>query len=141
METLKKTVITVETTVQALVTKVWEFWTKPEHVMNWNNASDDWHTPNAENDLRNGGTFSYIMAAKDKSIQFDFWGTYTNVDEHRLIEFTLGDDRKVKIEFLSDGVQTKVVEKFEAETENSEDLQRTGWQLILDNFKKYTEAH
>ncbi|MDB5119988.1 MAG: polyketide cyclase [Sphingobacteriales bacterium] len=141
METLNKPVITVETTVNAPVAKVWEFWTKPEHVKNWNNASDDWHTPHAENDLRIGGTFNFTMAAKDESFKFDFGGTYTNIEEHKLIEYTLGDERKVKIQFVPEGDQTKVIESFEAETENSDDLQRTGWQMIIDNFKKYTEVN
>jgi len=141
MEALNKTEITVETTVNAPIQKVWEFWTMPEHVKNWNNASDDWHTPQSENDLKVGGKFSYIMAAKDESFQFDFWGVYTTVDEHELIAYTLSDDRKVKITFIPEGNQTKVIESFEAEAENSEDLQRTGWQLILDNFKQYTEAN
>lgn len=141
MERVNKTVITLETTINAPVAKVWAHWGMPEHIVNWNNASDDWHTPHAENDLRTGGSFSYTMAAKDESFKFDFGGTYTNVEQERIIEYTLGDNRKVKIEFVTQGDQTKVIESFEAETENSEDLQRTGWQMILDNFKKYVEAN
>ena len=141
MERVNKTVITVETTINASAAKVWAYWGMPEHIVNWNNASDDWHTPHAENDLRTGGSFSFTMAAKDESFKFDFGGTYTNVEQERLIVYTLGDNRKVKIEFVPQGDQTKVIENFEAETENSEDLQRTGWQMILDNFKKYTEAN
>lgn len=140
METFKK-IITVETNVNSPVAKVWEFWSSPEHIKNWCHASDDWHTPFAENDLRIGGKFSSTMAAKDESFKFDFGGTYTNIEERRLIEYTLGDDRKVKIEFIPEGDQTKVMESFEAEAENLADLQRTGWQAILDNFKKYTETN
>ena len=131
----------METNVNSPVAKVWEFWSSPEHIKNWCHASDDWHTPFAENDLRIGGKFTSTMAAKDESFKFDFGGIYTNIEERRLIEYTLGDDRKVKIEFIPEGDQTKVMESFEAEAENLADLQRTSWQAILDNFKKYTETN
>ena len=135
------TKITVENTIQAPVEKVWEYWTKPEHIVNWSFASDDWHTPAAENDLREGGKFSSTMAAKDGSMSFDFGGVYTKVDEHKAIEYTLGDGRTVSIIFSSEGSATKVVETFEAETQNSVEMQQFGWQAILDNFKKYTEGN
>jgi uncharacterized protein YndB with AHSA1/START domain len=140
METTNKTSITIETSVQAPVRKVWKFWSEPQHITKWNAASDDWHTPHAENDLRTGGTFSSTMAAKDGSFSFDFGGTYTNVKENELIEYTLGDGRKVKVVFQEAGNTTKVIETFEPEQENSHELQRGGWQAILDNFKKYTET-
>jgi uncharacterized protein YndB with AHSA1/START domain len=139
METQNKTVITVETTVNAPIEKVWEYWTKPEHVTQWNNASDDWHTPRGENDLRAGGSFVYRMEAKDGSFGFDFGGTYDMVTANEYIEYTMGDTRKVNVSFAKDGDKTKVVENFEAESENSVELQKGGWQAILDNFKKYTE--
>ena len=140
METKQtSTVITVTVTVNAPLEKVWNYWTAPEHITKWNNASDEWHTPSATNDLRVGGNFSYRMEAKDGSFGFDFGGVYDEVNESTFIEYTIADGRKVKISFASDGAQTKVVESFEAETTNSVELQQGGWQAILDNFKKYTE--
>jgi uncharacterized protein YndB with AHSA1/START domain len=141
METQNKTLITVESTVNADVEKVWEYFTKPEHVVNWNNASDDWFTPRAENDLRVGGNFVYRMEAKDGSFGFDFGGTYDKIKNNELIEYTIGDGRKVTVNFFSDGKnKTRVVERFEAENMNSIEMQKAGWQAILDNFKKYTEV-
>lgn len=135
------TVITIEATVNAPFEKVWNYWTGPEHITQWNTASDDWHTTQAENDLQVGGKFTSRMEAKDGSFGFDFGGTYTEVDTHTKIAYTLDDDRMVSITFTPTADGIKVIESFEAETQNSEDLQRTGWQAILDNFKKYTEAH
>ncbi len=137
---MENTFITIETNVQAPVTKVWKFWSEPQHITKWNAASDDWHTPFAENDLRTGGIFKSTMAAKDGSFSFDFWGTYTNVKENQLIEYTLGDGRKVKITFHVEGNTTKVIESFEPENENPLEMQKGGWQAILNNFKKYTET-
>ena len=141
MTTATKTSITVEATINPPVEKVWKFWTGPEYIIKWNNASDDWHTPSAMNDLRSGGKFTCRMEAKDGSMGFDFYGTYDEVITNELISYTMGDGRKAKIIFTSHGNATKVVETFEAETENSIELQRGGWQAILDNFKKYTEAN
>jgi len=141
METQEKTVITVENTINAPVAKVWEYWTKPEHIIKWCNASDDWHTPRAENDLRVGGKFVSRMEAKDGSMGFDFGGVYDAVRTNEYIEYTMGDDRKVKINFSAQGNKTKVVESFEAENTHSIEMQQGGWQAILDNFKKYTEAN
>ena len=107
--------------------------------MNWNNASPDWHTPSAKNDLRQGGKFNARMEARDGSMGFDFGGTYSEVILHKNISFTLEDNRKVTVIFSSLANSTRVVESFEAESTNSEELQRTGWQSILDNFKKYVE--
>jgi uncharacterized protein YndB with AHSA1/START domain len=135
------TKITVATTIQAPVEKVWKYWTQPEHIINWNFASEDWHTPAAENDLREGGKFSSTMAAKDGSMSFDFWGVYTKIDKYKVIEYTLGDERTVAITFSGDGNTTKIVETFEAEGQNSVEMQQAGWQAILDNFKKYTEGN
>ena len=141
METQEKTVITVENTINAPVEKVWEFWTKPEHIIKWCNASDDWHTPRAENDLKVGGKFASRMEAKDGSMGFDFGGVYDAVRTNEYIEYTMGDDRIVKINFSAQGNKTKVVESFEAENTHSIEMQQGGWQAILDNFKKYTEAN
>jgi uncharacterized protein YndB with AHSA1/START domain len=141
METLNKTAITVECTVNAPVEKVWEFWSKPEHITKWCNASDDWHAPYADNDLRKDGKFKTTMAAKDGSFSFDFGGVYTNVKEYSLIEYTMDDGRKVKIDFISQDGTTRVIETFELETTNPIEIQQGGWQAILDNFKKYAEAN
>ena len=141
METQNKTIITVESTVNAPVEKVWEYWTKPEHITKWNNASDDWHTPRSENDLRVGGSFVCRMEAKDGSFGFDFGGAYDAVTDNEYIQYTLHDGRKVKITFTGKGASTKVVESFEAEETNSVEMQKGGWQAIMDNFKKYTESN
>jgi len=141
MATQEKTVITVENTINAPVEKVWELWTKPNHITKWGAASDDWHTTRAENDLRVGGSFVSRMEAKDGSFGFDFGGIYDAVKTNEYIEYTLGDGREVKIWFTVQGDKTKLVESFEAESQNPIDMQRGGWQAILDNFKKYTESN
>ena len=140
MEKQNKPKITIQTNVNSTIEKVWKCWTNPEDIKKWNAASDDWHTVKAENDLQTGGKFSSRMEAKDGSFGFDFWGVYDKVESHRLIEYTLGDNRKVSISFSSEGKQTKIVETFEAENENSLELQKNGWQAILNNFKKYVET-
>jgi uncharacterized protein YndB with AHSA1/START domain len=132
--------ITVQATVNAPVKKVWESWTEPKHITKWCFAADDWHAPKAENDLRTGGKFSTTMAAKDGSVSFDFGGIYSNVKPNSVIEYAIEDGRKVKIVFEAVGDKTRVTETFEPESENSVELQRSGWQSILDNFKKYTES-
>jgi len=141
METKEKTVVTVENTIDAPVAKVWEYWTKPEHVTKWNHASGDWWSPRGENDLRVGGNFVYRMEAKDGSMGFDFGGVYDVVKNNEYIESTLGDGRKVKVSFTPVGTATRVKESFEAEEVNPIEMQRGGWQAILDNFKKYAEAN
>lgn len=141
MESIEKTVITVWTIINAPISIVWKNWTTTDDIIKWNNASDDWQTPRAENDLRAGGKFSYRMEAKDGSVGFDFWGIYDKVVINSQIDYTLGDGRKVKVIFGDLGGKTEVVETFAAETENSIEVQRVGWQAILDNFKKYTETH
>lgn len=137
---MSKKAITVQTIIKAPMSKVWEYWNKPEHIKKWAFASDDWEAPAAENDLRTGGKFKTVMAAKDKSSSFDFGGVYTTVKEHKLIEYDMDDGRHVKVEFteLPEGV--KITETFDPENENSEEMQRSGWQAILDNFKKYVES-
>lgn len=141
METVTKSIITVENLVNAPIEKVWECWTKQEHITKWNFASDDWHSPKAENDLRVGGNFLYRMEAKDGSMGFDFGGVYDVVKDNAYIEYTMGDGRKVKVNFSAQGNdKTKVTESFEAEGTHSIEMQKGGWQAILDNFKKYTEA-
>ena len=137
MESSKK--ITVETTVKAPVEKVWEYWTEPTHITKWNAASDDWHTPYAENDLRVGGKFLSRMEAKDGSFGFDFGGIYDDVILHKVIAYTLDDGRKVQITFQGQENETVIMEIFDAETENPIEFQQQGWQAILNHFKKYAE--
>lgn len=132
--------ISIKAEVKAGIEKVWDFYTKPEHIVNWNFASDDWHCPRAENDLRVGGTYSARMEAKDGSFGFDFSAIYDDVVENEKIVYTMEDGRKVETEFQDSGDSTTVTTKFEAESENPIEMQREGWQSILDNFKKYTEA-
>jgi len=140
MEQAIKNGITVESSIKAPVEKVWEFWNAPEHITKWCYASPDWHAPYADNDIREGGRFKTTMAARDESFGFDFAGTYTSVIENELIEYTLDDDRKVKITFSSTAEGTKITEIFEPEGTNPIEMQQGGWQAILDQFKKYTES-
>ena len=141
MKTAEKTVVTVKSSINAPVKKVWEYWTKPEHITQWNNASDDWHTPWAKNDLRVGGRFTARMEARDGSMGFEFGGTYDAVKINDYISYTMDDGRKVEVTFSSQGDMTTVTENFEAEETNPIEMQQGGWQAIMDNFKKYTEAH
>ena len=141
MQNADNTPVTVQTTVNAPIEKVWQFWTLPEHIMQWNNASPDWHTPRAENDLRTGGSFVFTMAARDGSFSFDFGGIYDEVKMHELISYTIADGRKVTITFTPVNNGVDVSESFETESSNSREMQQAGWQAILDNFKKYTENY
>jgi uncharacterized protein len=136
-----KDYITINTTVNATAEKVWDYFTKPEHIIKWNYASDDWHTTKAENDVRIGGKFNSRMEAKDGSMGFDFCGHYTHIKYLEDIAYTLGDSRKVNIHFekINDGI--KLTESFEPEKENSSEMQKQGWQSILNNFKTYTEGN
>ena len=141
METTNKTEITVEATLKAPVEKVWKFWTMPEHITKWNNASDDWHTSFAKNDFSMGGKFLSRMEAKDGSAGFDFEGIYVEIINNKKIVYKIADGRQVKINFTSVGNETKVLESFEAESLNSNEMQKNGWQAILNNFKKYVEGN
>ena len=141
MENSKRTLITIEADIQAPVDAVWKLWSSPEDIIQWNNASDDWHTTKAENDLQPGGKFLSRMEAKDGSFGFDFGGVYDTVEYNKLIEYTLGDGRKVKTYFTSKGATTQMTVIFEAEETNPVEMQRGGWQAILNNFKKYAEAN
>ncbi|HSF46596.1 MAG TPA: SRPBCC family protein [Chitinophagaceae bacterium] len=134
-------VITVETLVTAPIEKTWAYWTGPEHITQWNNASDDWHTPWAKNNLVPGGRFECRMEAKDGSMGFEFGGVYDEVIDKKLIAYTMDDNRKVTVRFSESGNGTKVLEEFDAEDQNPAELQQQGWQAILNNFKKYTESH
>lgn len=138
---MKNKIITVETNVNAPVEKIWMYWSGPQHITKWNHASDDWHTTKAENDLRTDGKFVTTMAAKDGSMSFDFGGEYTEVIENKYIAYRIDDGRKVEVSFTSQDGKTHIRESFEMEHQNSEELQRGGWQAILDSFKKYTESN
>ena len=131
--------ITVETSVAAPIDQVWQAYTTPAEIVNWNTASDDWHTTRSTVDLREGGAFSSRMEAKDGSMGFDFAGTYTKIVEHKRIEYAFGD-RKAEVEFVPgpNGIVVRVV--FDGETTHSVEQQRGGWQAILDNFARYVEA-
>jgi uncharacterized protein YndB with AHSA1/START domain len=132
--------ITIERLVNAGLQNVWDAWNNPGDIKQWNNAGDDWHTTQSKVDLREGGTFSSRMEAKDGSSGFDFEGTYTRVVPQKAIEFRMPDDREVQVEFIprADGVLVK--ETFDTENENSPELQRDGWQAILDNFGRHVES-
>ena len=137
--TIKSDLIKVETVVNAPVEKVWEYWTDPKHIVKWNNASEDWHTTEAKNDLKIGGKFTSRMEAKDGSFGFDFGGVYTEVRLYEVISYVLDDGRKVEINFINEENKTKIIENFEGENEHPPEFQQMGWQAILDNFKKYSE--
>ncbi len=140
METKEKAIISVSAKINVPIDLVWKCWTTPEDIIRWNCASDDWHTPRAENDLRVGGSFFSRMEAKDGSMGFDFTGEYSKVEPHKQIEYTMDDGRIAQVTFHSLGSETTVTENFEAEHTNSIELQKTGWQAILENFKKYAES-
>ena len=140
METTANTQITIEATVNAPIEKVWDAYTDPKQITQWNSPSDDWHSPRAENELRPGGSFNYRMEAKDGSFGFDFGGTFDDVKPNELLSYTIGDGRKVENVFIQEGNATKVTVTFEAENQNSIEMQRGGWQAILNNFKKYAES-
>ena len=132
--------ITVETAVKAPIEKVWETWNNPADIKVWNTPQKDWHTTQSDVDLREGGKFSARMEAKDGSRGFDFEGTYTRVVPRKAIEFLMSDGREVKVEFLKRPGLVLVKETFDSETENALEVQREGWQAILDNFGRHVEA-
>lgn len=132
--------ITIEAIIEAPIEVVWNLWTNPEHVKHWNFASPDWHCPKAISDFTLGGEFHYIMAAKDGSVEFDFWGTFTKIIDSSFIEIFLGDGRELNIQFETEGLATSVIETFEPEEVNALELQKQGWQSILNQFKFYTEG-
>lgn len=140
MGTNNPVTITVEAIVHSPIENVWDYWTEPKHIMQWNKASDDWHTPYAENDLRVGGKFLSRMEAKDGSFGFDFSGVYDEVSVNESISYTIADGRKVKSVFIRQDNDTKIITSFDAEGTNSVEMQQAGWQAILDNFKKYAET-
>lgn len=132
--------ITVSAIINAPIQKVWNIWTNPDHICNWNAASDDWHTPHATNDLRVGGTYNYRMEAKDGSMGFNLIGTYTSIIQFQRIEHIFEDERKITVLFESEGNSTRITESFDAETLNPVELQQQGWQAILNSFARYVES-
>lgn len=132
--------ITIETLVHAPINLVWDTWNSPNHVVHWNHASDDWHSPKAENNFVVGGKFVYRMEAKDNSFGFDFSGTYEEIVDKKRVVTRLDDNRLVKTEFYGENDSVRIVETFEAEDQNSIELQREGWSSILNNYKLYTEC-
>lgn len=133
--------IKVEALVEANPNKVWEAWTKPEHITQWNFADDSWHCPSATNDLQVGGKYSARMEAKDKSFGFDFEAVYDEIVDKQKIAYTMTDGRKAITYFEDEQGKTKVTTTFDAESQNPIDMQRDGWQAILNNFKKYAETY
>ncbi len=140
MKTAKAASITVESLVKAPVDKVWNYWNQPEHITRWNHPSDDWHSPRAENDLRPGGKFLIRMEARDGSMGFDFAGIYDEIKTNELVTYTLDYGRKVRVSFSPQGEHTRITETFDPETINPLEMQKQGWQAILDNFASYAEA-
>lgn len=132
--------ISVHTQIKAPISRVWRAYTSPSDIVCWNAASDDWHTPAAEVDLREGGNFCFRMESKDGKFGFDFSGTYTKIVVDELIEYSIADDRKVTVEFSKTAEGSAVRVSFEAESTHTEEQQRDGWQAILDNFKKHVES-
>ena len=140
MSTTEKTVLTISASINAPIERVWQSWNEPKHIVNWAFASDEWHAPSAENDLREGGVFKTVMAAKDGSMAFDFHGVYDVVETNKHISYTLGDGRKVQIDFTKGEDGVFITQSFEAENMNPLEMQQGGWQAILTNFKHYTES-
>lgn len=132
--------ITVEVLIDADIGNAWKAFISPDSVTKWNFASDTWVCPKAGNDFREGGAFNYRMESRDGKAGFDFYGEYTSILEHRRIEYRLGDGREVLIEFEDRHGKTRVVERFDPESANSLELQKSGWQAILDNYKNYVEG-
>jgi uncharacterized protein YndB with AHSA1/START domain len=134
--------ITIETTVNAAPEKAWKIWNTPSDIIQWCSPHlPTWHTPSAENDLRAGGTYKARMEARDGSMGFDFVAVYDEVTPNEHFAYTIADGRKVVVDFIAEGGQTKIVQTFDPENQNPVDFQRAGWQAILDNYKAYVEAN
>ncbi len=133
--------ITVTSTVNADTKKTWDYYTQPKHITQWNFADPSWQCPSASNDLQVGGKYTARMEAKNGNFVFDLEGTYTEVMEGKKLTFKLDDGREVTASFTADGNATHVSVVFDAEDTNPVEMQKGGWQAILDNFKKYTEGN
>jgi len=138
---MKTTKVTVETTVNAAPQKAWDYYTQPEHITQWNFASDDWCCPKAENDVRVGGKMKSRREAKDGSMGFDFEATYDKVENQKALAYTMPDGRQVSTDFKEENGKTKVTTVFDAENQNPVEMQKGGWQAILDNYKKHVEEN
>jgi uncharacterized protein YndB with AHSA1/START domain len=137
---MEKLLITVRSVINLSLPETWKIWTTPKDIVKWNHASDDWHTPKATNDLKEGGSFNFRMEARDGSFGFDFSGVYDIVIPNQKISYTITDGRKVEIFFEEKNNKVEITEMFEAESTNPVEMQRHGWQAILDSFKKYAES-
>ena len=134
------TKITVQATINADIKKVWNYYNNPKHITKWNFADPSWQCPNAENDMKVGGKYRARMEAKDGSFGFDFEATYSEIIDGEQFTYGLGE-RNVNVKFNSLSNQTEVIVAFDAENENPIEMQRAGWQSILNNFKNYTETN
>ena len=132
--------ITIKTQVKVGVSDIWTYWTSPEHIVNWNFANEDWHCPKAESNLIPGGKFNYTMASKDGNMSFGFEGQFIDIKPKEFLSYHTSDGRKVEIKFKDTGDYVEIFESFEPETMNPEEMQKAGWQAILDNFKRYAES-
>jgi len=141
MDSTTNTVVNIAADVHAPIEKVWEYFTSEAHIIKWNQASPDWHSPSAKNDVRTGGVFNIRMEAKDGSFGFDFGGVYDEVIPQQLIKYTLGDGRRVEVHFIPKDNSVHIDQSFEAESQNPVEMQKGGWQAILDSFKNYTESN
>ncbi|HEX8269612.1 MAG TPA: SRPBCC family protein [Flavobacterium sp.] len=133
--------ITVQATIDAPVATVWKVWNTPDDIIKWNTADPGWHTPASKNDLRVGGRFRHRMEAKDGSFGFDFEGVYDTVDLYQEISYTMDDGRRATTIFTEEGNRTHVATTFDAETQNDVEMQKQGWQAIVNNFAKFTESN
>lgn len=131
----------VSARINAPIEKVWDYFISPQHIVNWNFAAPEWHSPRADNNLEVGGKFCYRMESKDGTMGLDFEGVYDSVEEKKHIAYTMSDGRKVRVDFTPVNQETLVEEHFEPENSNPDEFQRSGWQAILDNFKKYAEKY
>jgi len=134
-------IITVETNINAPIDKIWQYWNEPEHITKWCFASDDWHAPSATNDLTVGGKLNTRMESKDGAHGFDFEATYTEIIPFEKIQYEMSDGRKVEVVFKKEDMGYRIIETFDAENENPIEVQRDGWQAILNNFKRYVETN
>ena len=131
--------IEIESKINAELDRVWEYWTKPEHITKWNKASEDWLCPNAENDLKEGGRFKYRMESQDGKVGFDFAGTYKEVREKEKLTYELEDGRNAEVTFSEEDGNVMIKEILDTEDDNPVDQQEQGWKSILQSFKGYTE--
>ena len=133
--------IAIDATINANAQKVWDYYTRPEHITKWNFADPSWHCPKAENDMKVGGKYSARMEAKDGSFGFDFEATYDDIVEGKSFKYTMPDGRVVDVDFVPKGDKTDLTIVFDSESQNPVEMQQAGWQSILNNFKNYVESN